>query len=464
MTAVLRSYAAVIGHRPVLVLWTALGAAIVLGLLAAVRPLDVQALIVVPCLVLATLAVFRRGFAPYANGAWLTWIARTGLFMRLGFVAVHLAIGFWFYRGEIDFIGWQKIVQDILARLLQGSRIDFGTVRPSGGLGDLGIGNLASLVLLTLIGAVTGPTLLGMFPACAVLGAMGAYLFLRAYQTAFPAMVEDRFLPRALFLLPSVGFWSIFLGKDSLAFVLMAWVTFSLAGLLRRLRVWDLVGLLVSLVLLMGVRPHMAVVVSLGLALALGFRPLDRRGHAGLLWPLKRLALLGLVVGAASLMASEGLVQIGLREVTLEALAERAYTQQRGFARTEAASALPQTVESADPEAVFGSIPFGVFTLLFRPLPWEAHNILAVAAAAENMFLMGLILWRWRVLFASVRAAMSQPFVLYALVALLAGAITLSFNWNLGTLARHRTMILPYFLILLAGPPRPARPTREIEP
>ncbi len=462
MTAIIRSYAAVIAHRPVLVLWTGLGTAAALGLMAALRPLDVQGVIVVPFLVGAAIAVFRRGFGSFSNGAWLTRIATTGMLVRLGFVLVHLAVGFWFYRGEIDFIGWQRIVSDILGAYVQGHSLDFSGTKSGGSLGDMGIGNLVSLVLLVLIGVVTGPTLLGMFPACAVLGALGAYLFRRAHQTTFPTMVENRFLPRALFLLPSVAFWSIFLGKDSLTFFLLGGVTYALARLLRKFRLRDLGGLAVSFLILVGVRPHVAIAVSVGLALALGFRPLDRRGHAGFLWPLKRLALLALVAGAGFVMASQGLWQIGLQELTLEALAERAYTQQRGFARTEAASALPQTMESAEPEDVIGSIPFGVFTLLFRPLPWEAHNVLAVVAAAENVFLMGLVLWRWRSLLASFRAAGSQPFMLYTLLALLAGAITLSFNWNLGTLARHRTMVLPYLLILLAGPAEPPRRTKAI--
>jgi hypothetical protein len=41
----------------------------------------------------------------------------------------------------------------------------------------------------------------------------------------------------------------------------------------------------------------------------------------------------------------------------------------------------------------------------------------------------------------------------FCLTVFAVGAVALSFNWNLGTLARHRTMVLPFLLILLAGPP-----------
>jgi hypothetical protein len=289
---------------------------------------------------------------------------------------------------------------------------------------------------------------------------VGAYLFLRAHQVVVPDAVDRPFLARALFFVPAVGFWSIYLGKDSLAFFMLACGTYALARLLVGPAPRHLVALLVSLGLLFGVRPHMAAVVSIALAFALGLQPLEKRGAAGYLRPVKRLILLVAVSAGAVLSATQGFLQLGLETLTLELLAERAHTQQRGFVGTEAGSALPPTLESSDPAEVMRSIPFGVFTLLFRPLPWEAHNALAIAAAAENVLLLGLIAWRWRALLASLRAALGQPLALYSLVVLLAGSAVLSFNWNLGTLARHRTMVMPFLMILLAGPASFARDER----
>jgi hypothetical protein len=345
--------------------------------------------------------------------------------------------------------------------LLEGRLYDFGVTKDYGGLANLGVGNLAALALLTVVAAVTGPSFLGMFPACAVLATIGAFLFLRAHQTVFPDTVEERFLPRALFLLPAAGFWATFLGKDSLAFFLLGCTTYALARLLIAPRVRHVVALGASVTLLMGVRPHMAVVVIMGTGLALAFQPLERRGPVGYLRPLKRVALVALLAVGAVYGATEGFYQAGVQDVTLEVIAERAYTQQRGFASMETGSALPATIQSSDPGEVARAIPFGVFTLLFRPLPWDAHNVLAVAAAAENVLLLGLVVWRWRSVLGSFAASVRQPFMLYTLVTLLAGAAGLSFNWNLGTLARHRTMVVPFLLIVLAGPPGRPREHRR---
>ena len=81
-------------------------------------------------------------------------------------------------------------------------------------------------------------------------------------------------------------------------------------------------------------------------------------------------------------------------------------------------------------------------------------RILAIAAAAENVLLLALVFWRRRSLRRAFATLGRQPFMLYTLIVLAVGAIILSFNWNLGTLARHRTMVLPFLMMLLAGPGR----------
>jgi hypothetical protein len=434
-------------RRPSVVVAAGVALAVALGLFASVRPLEIQAVIVVPLLVHGALSLYRRGFARYASHAWLYTAAKRGLVLRVAFVALHIAIGVLFYGGKVDFIGWQRQVTDAWMDIVTGEASDFDT------LTGTGIGNYGSFALLMALGAVTGPTLLGMFLGAAVLGMTGAYLFLRAYQRSFPEGAEQRFLPLTLFYLPSVGFWSIFLGKDCLAFLALGASTWALARLQVERAPRHLLSFAASGAALLMVRPHMGVAVAAGFALSVGFRPLARHGASGYLRPVKRLALLGIVAVLGAYVATLGLLQLGVQAVTLEGLAERAYMQQRGFAETEAASRLEATIESGDPEDVVGSIPFGVFTLLFRPLPWEAHNALALAAAADNVLLLGLVLWRWRALLASLRALHRQPLLVFCLTVFAVGAVALSFNWNLGTLARHRTMVLPFLLILLAGPP-----------
>lgn len=46
-----------------------------------------------------------------------------------------------------------------------------------------------------------------------------------------------------------------------------------------------------------------------------------------------------------------------------------------------------------------------MFTFLFRPLVFEAHNLVALAAALEGTLLLALVLWRWRNAVAAIRCA-----------------------------------------------------------
>jgi len=113
--------------------------------------------------------------------------------------------------------------------------------------------------------------------------------------------------------------------------------------------------------------------------------------------------------------------------------------------------------------AVVSYIPLGLLTLFFRPFLWEAHNAVALMAAVENLFLLGLVIWRWRAIMSALVSATRQPFMLFVLVVFATTSVVLSFEWNLGATIRHRTMVLPYLLMMLAGLPRRRRDRSLIE-
>jgi hypothetical protein len=162
----------------------------------------------------------------------------------------------------------------------------------------------------------------------------------------------------------------------------------------------------------------------------------------------------GVLAAGALVLSSSALATYSVETMTIEAIAERAWQQQRGFAETEAGSQLPLYLESKDPGAVAAFLPFGLFTLFFRPLPWEAHNALALLAAIENVFVLGLTIVRLPALVRNVAMAPRHPFIVFVGAALVMVSIPLTFQWNLGTMARMRTMSLPFLLFLLARSPR----------
>ena len=89
---------------------------------------------------------------------------------------------------------------------------------------------------------------------------------------------------------------------------------------------------------------------------------------------------------------------------------------------------------------------------MFRPLIFEANNALALVAALESTFYLVLVFWRRRNLMAAMRCIFSRPFVGFCTVTFFFLLVILSFEANFGVIVRHRTMVLPFLLILLAVP------------
>ena len=93
--------------------------------------------------------------------------------------------------------------------------------------------------------------------------------------------------------------------------------------------------------------------------------------------------------------------------------------------------------------------------LLFRPLPWEAHNATSFVASVEGMFLLGYVLSRRKRIVHLWRFERSQRLVVFALSFLLFFHILYSItSANFGTLVRYRVMALPLFLMLVVSEPR----------
>lgn len=96
--------------------------------------------------------------------------------------------------------------------------------------------------------------------------------------------------------------------------------------------------------------------------------------------------------------------------------------------------------------------PKAVFAGLFRPLPWEATNVLQLAASVENMcvlFLAVAALFRIPRLIRSANGLLAISVVLYAIV--LAGFLALS-TPNFGTLSRYRVGFSGFLVcVLLSG-------------
>lgn len=283
-----------------------------------------------------------------------------------------------------------------------------------------------------------GPSLPAIFILFALVSFWGSYFFYRAFCLTFPEGNRPLAL-LALFFVPSVVFWTACIGKDAIIalFLGMSAYGFALARQKPSMRSYMLLG--VGLLGTMAVRPHVAAMLATAIVIPYMFSQ-NRRGILGTLY--KALGF-GLLVAGSAFMV----------------------TQAQQFLQVSDFNSASRTLEHVTGMNRLGGSAFGAQTslsirialapfLLFRPLPWEAHNLQSGIAALEGLVLL-VLFWRARNgILQLVRGWRANPYVLFILLYAMEFCVAFAAaSSNFGTLSRMRAMLLPFALMLLCAPP-----------
>ena len=269
---------------------------------------------------------------------------------------------------------------------------------------------------------------------------LGCSLFFQTFGfvglLAFDAALRDvtsqklrkvRLLATFIVFLPSVSFWSSGLGKDSLSFFSVGLALW--AALDMRKRWWLLV---VSTSMMLLVRPHMAGMLGLGMAGSF----LLQRGI-----PVAQRVLFG----GMAIAASASMVPLGLNYA--------------GVSSDAGAIELIEYIGSRQSHNLTGggavdissmSLPFQLFTYLFRPTLVEVRDIFSLAAALDNLVLLGLfVLGGWALLKKPLPTHLlshNRAFLwIYSGAAWVILAMTTA---NLGIALRQKWMFAPMLIFL----------------
>lgn len=437
-------------YRGSLPAWGAVGGAALLswfvGSEAAASPETVQgvSLGLLYAVILAIVLYHRAGRWP--GGAWWRQLILAGLLARLVLAFVHLVVGLQFFQGQVDFVGANQ------------AAISFGRAFFTDPLSWLRNAVLDLQIYSYLLGLqyfLVGSSLVGMFLVSAMVGFIGSYLFLRAFQACFPDGGGERFLGATLFFLPGVAYWSGLLGKDSWVFLGLGWTSYAFARLLKGFCPRHALGLAAGLWIATVIRPPVgaAVALALGCAWYVNWRP---RGAVAILKPvgvgLAAVGVAGVVIGVSAYYLG-GYSDI-LDPYSVQSVLEIALVKHVGLATdpTAGGSSLSVAVTAPTFGEMIRYLPEGMFTFLFRPLVFEARHVVALAAALDGTVLLALVVWRRRSLVAAIRSMFARPFILCCVLAFVLLTAMLGFSRNLGVIVRHRTMVLPFLMILLAVP------------
>lgn len=260
-----------------------------------------------------------------------------------------------------------------------------------------------------------------------ILGSIGLLAFYGALKSE--VALKAKWIKRLAFLiviLPSVSFWSSALGKDSLAFMATGLALWAALNLHKRflLMVFSIFVMLIA-------RPHMAGIMLLALSASFLF---DSRAGVLLKFLLMVIGIACSIVLIPFALDYAGLgANAGLDDVEYYIETRQGYNLEGGGGIDIASM----------------SLPMQLLTYLFRPLPFEAHSIFALAASLDNILLIFLMILG---LFGAARGRHSGIYAnrvflwFYVLAALF---VLAPITANLGIAMRQKWMFLPMLIFLV---------------
>lgn len=239
--------------------------------------------------------------------------------------------------------------------------------------------------------------------------------------------VTDRRMQYLILFLPSLSYWTASLGKDGIAFMACCIALYACIDIGRRKG-----ALILAVVILYLVRPHAALCMLVAFLAAFLF--------SSDLTLLFRVAMLAVTAVAFALLWPYVIGYVGLGD---------------GFT-TDDVSAYIERMQGFGYVGGTGDIvitgmpwPIRLFTYLFRPLVFDAKNLLQLLGSIENAVLLFLFVRKPRELAASFTMNNDLLLRFAAVYSVLMLVMLGNTTYNLGIAVRQKTMFLPALFVLL---------------
>ena len=253
---------------------------------------------------------------------------------------------------------------------------------------------------------------------------------------------EDRLYLILLMVMPSIVYWPSSLGKESVVIFALGMASLGYARSCTGSPLSGGVLTLAGIALCTFVRPHVAIVIVVGIAVA---SLLQKRASGTIVNTVLTIVLLVpagyfAVHQASSYFHGNVTSSAGVTN-QLDAAGKR--TAQGGSQCLDCEAVTP-----ANP----ANFPYAALTVLVRPFPWESPSIQEFATSIESMFIAFLLIKNGRRALGQLRR--DNPYAIFALVNLMVFIVLFSNFNNFGILARQRTQIAPFLFLFLALPER----------
>ena len=260
------------------------------------------------------------------------------------------------------------------------------------------------------------------------LGFMYAYLFFREKIPIKIKVFKIDLLTLILFL-PNMHFWTASLGKGSLIFFGLMMFTYAIVNPKNRIFL-----LLFSSFIIFHIRPHVFFFVALGTVL--GYMSGKEKIP---LW--QKLLVFVVMVGAVVLLQDQILAVAGLQG------SENLVEDFESFSEDRSESLSQGAASGVDMSSY--PLPLKLFTFWFRPLFFDAPNILGLIVSFENLIYLMLFLKIVNKNFIKF-IRKSPSLVKMSFVIFFATSFAMTFVMsNLGIIMRQKSMVMYYLFFVI---------------
>jgi hypothetical protein len=390
-------------------------------------------LLVAPVLVAISLPLISRA-AGRERDPRLARLIIFALVLKLAASMARYAVAFDLYDGVADAGVYHQWGEKIAVELRQ---LHFGF--------DLGakqfVGTGFTRLLTGIIYVFIGPTRIGGFLVFSWFGFWGLYLFYRAFAIAVPEGDSYRYAKLVL-LLPSLLFWPSGIGKEAWMTLTLGVAAYGAAKVYTRQRGgYPLLALGLAGTAL--ARPHITAILVAGVVFGYLLRP--RPDNATVMTPVYKAAGLAVMAGLVFVVLGQAERFLGVDSFNQESVGQ---VIEGTSELTDEGGSTFEAKGVHSPK----DLPLAALTVLFRPLPTEAHNAQAMVASVEGVFLLLLMVKSRRRFLTARRLIRRRPYISFALVYLLLFVYAFSNFNNFGIMTRQRVQVFPLMLVLLALP------------
>ncbi len=416
-------------------------AAAVVGVTLVSAPYDTVGGVLVAVAVMSVLSIlFLPRLAPVEDRKFLQQVLVVALALKMAATGFRLFMNEVVYRGG-DLNRFDNVGEAIADEILDGN---FSIVTES-----WGIGTPSMEVLTGLVYSVIGTTFFGLFFISGLLGFLGAVIFYRAFRIAFPNG-NWKLMAALIFFYPAVLYWPTGFGKDVITFLMLSLVVMGAVKFILQSRLSGLWLALFGLVAMFFIRPEMGLIAAIAFITAFVFRTPSRNKRAFTI----QLIGVPVVLVVGFILIGRATSFLGIENLSLNAMLQ-VITEQSSQVFDEGRSGsnfAPPTVGTPT------WIPEAFVTVLFRPFPWEVHNLAALIQSLDGALLAGMMLIGSGRLIRSLRTEGQNPILIFGIVFIFMSVIALGTLGNFGLLARQRVIVLPLlFIVFSAAQSRKAR-------